>query len=102
MYSPTATTGPSNLNGAGASSDAKVTYGGFEALRLGIGASFVVDPQFRLDLMLTGSAGYFSRIDDSSSPCNGSSDTSCGKIPSERRAMHSFGGLSVSAHWDLL
>jgi hypothetical protein len=83
-------------------SEGRVTFGGFEALRLGIGAALVVNPQFRLDMMITGSAGYFSRFDDSNSPCSSSGDTSCGKIPSDRRAIHSFTGLTVSAHWDLL
>ena len=91
-----------NINGV-ALDDGKATFGGFEALRLGVGAAFVVNPQFRLDVMLTGSAGYFSHYDDSNKPCAGSpSGDSCGTIPSDRRAIHSFTGLSVSAHWDLL
>ena len=87
-----------------ATNDGKVTFGGFEALRLGIGAAFVVNPQFRLDVMVTGSAGYFTRYDDSNNACGASpsGDNNCGKIPSDRRAIHSFSGLSVSAHWDLL
>ena len=91
----TARSGPGTIDGT-------MTYSGFEALRLGIGMSFVVSPELRLDLLVHGSAGYFSRYSDTQAPCSASTDSQCGTIPSDRRAMHTFTGISLSAHWDLL
>ncbi len=82
--------------------EAKRSVGGWEPLRIGIGAAIVVNPQFSLDVLLHASAGYFSKMDDSASPCSGSGDSSCGSIPVDRRAIHTFSGISVAAHWDLL
>jgi hypothetical protein len=93
---------PSNTPGASDSSSfSKRTYDGFETLRLGIGMSIVVDPTFRLDLIVSGSAGYFSHVDGDSS-CPVSNDgNACGSIPSDRRAVHSFGTFTIAGHWDL-
>ena len=92
---------PTNMGMSGSSSESRYTLNGFEALRLGIGMSIVVDPTFRLDLILSGSAGYFSHVDgDATCPVTNDGN-GCGNIPSDRRAVHSFGTFSVAGHWDL-
>ena len=93
------TSGSTAANGTGGV-DSRVTVSGFEALRLGIGMSMVMSPTFRLDLMLNGTAGYFSHVDDSATSSCTTAD--CTTIPSDRRAVHSFGGLTIAGHWDML
>ena len=83
--------------------ESKYTFNGFETLRIGLGMAIVVDPTFRLDLIMSGSAGYFSHVDgEATCPVtNDGSAGSCGDIPSDRRAIHSFGTFTIAGHWDL-
>jgi hypothetical protein len=105
VYAPSAGGTPSitnaSPNGDGSGPESRFTFSGFEPLRIGIGASIVVDPTFRLDLVVANSVGYFSHVEgDATCPVT-NDGTACGTIPSERRALHSFWSFTVAGHWDL-
>ncbi len=78
----------------------KVTYGGFQALRLGMGLSIVSSRHVRFDVQLQGTVGSFSRRTDSNGSCVGGGKE-CESIPEDKRGAHMFGGLSIGGMFDL-
>jgi hypothetical protein len=89
------------LDGIGGANGAagKVTYGGAELLRLGLGLSFATSEHVRWDITFQGAVGSISHRSDTNNSCVSSDD--CKTIPDERRGAYAFGGISAALHLDL-
>lgn len=74
----------------------KVTYSGFEALRLALGLSLFNSSHFSSEVLLQGSIGTFSHKSDA----NGSCSDGC-QIDDQNTGAHAFGGISFGGHFDL-
>jgi hypothetical protein len=85
--------------GGGGNAPGKVTYGGAEMLRLGLGLSFATSDHVRWDLTFQGAVGSVSHRSDSNGACVSPED--CKTIPDDKRGAYAFGGLSAALHLDL-
>lgn len=95
-YAGGASDGRSVMSGTG-----KTEYSGWEYLRLGLGLAIASSQNVRWTLAFTGSAGSFSKANDSNSGCVGPSEGGCNEIPEERRGSYAFGGFAIGGHFDL-
>lgn len=74
--------------------------GGFEPLRVAIGAALVVDRRFRMDLALGTSVGSLTRFDIANG-CVNASSSDCDSIPTDNQTWHTFTSLSLGGAFDL-
>lgn len=80
-----------------AGNDATAQYGGVDMLRLGLGLAIASSSHVNWHLGLTGAAGSFSKLEDSSCSMGGD----CKTIPEDRRGSYAFGGLSLGGQFDM-